>query len=208
VTVAVINTGLCNIDSIARALEHCGARTVVTDEPRHLVAATRVVMPGVGAFPSAMSRLHETGLADALHDAVIARRIPVLGICLGMQLMLAKGDEGGGCDGLGWIDGRVERIRPAPDERVPHVGWNTVEFAPGSPLFEGIEPSTDFYFVHSYHVVPDDRSVVVGRTPFAGGIVTAFRSDHMWGVQFHPEKSQTAGFAVLTNFLGQTALPC
>ena len=207
-TVAVINTGLCNIDSIARALEHCGATTVVTDEARHLVAATRIVIPGVGAFPSAMSRLHETGLAEALHEAVITRGIPVLGICLGMQLMLADGEEGGPCAGLGWIAGRVERIQPGPDERVPHVGWNTVEFVPGSPVFEGVAPRTDFYFVHSYHVVPTDSTVVAGRTPFAGGIVTAVCSGHIWGVQFHPEKSQTAGFAVLASFLGQAALPC
>ena len=207
-TVAVINTGLCNIDSIARALEHCGAHTVVTDDPRHLSPATRIVLPGVGAFPAAMSRLHETGLVDALHDAVIERGIPVLGICLGMQLMLTRGEEGGGCDGLGWIAGCVERIRPDAGERIPHVGWNTVEFESGSPVFEEVEPATDFYFVHSYHAVPVDSSVVAGTTPFAGGIVTAVQAGHMWGVQFHPEKSQSAGFAVLASFLRQTALSC
>jgi glutamine amidotransferase len=208
VTVAVIDTGLCNIDSVARALEHCGATTVVTDEPRHLAAATRIVLPGVGAFPSAMERLRETGLTEALQDAVIGRSIPVLGICLGMQLMLAEGEEGGECHGLGWIAGRVERIRPGPDERVPHVGWNTVDFEPGSRIFEDVEPGTDFYFVHSYCVVPADRAVIAGSTPFAGGIVTAVQSGHVWGVQFHPEKSQTAGFAVLANFLGPSALAC
>jgi len=123
-------------------------------------------------------------------------------------LMLAEGDEGGPCEGLGWIAGRVERIRPGPGERVPHVGWNTVEYAPGSPLFEAVQAGTDFYFVHSYHVVPADSTVVAGTTPFAGGIVTAVRAGHIWGVQFHPEKSQTAGFAILASFLGQTALPC
>ncbi len=203
---AVVDTGLCNLDSVVRALEHCGADPVRATRPDALVGARRLVLPGVGAFGTAMARLHDLGFVDALDGLVRKDGVPVLGICLGMQLMLGVGEESGEEDGetkgLGWIDGRVVRLRPLAGERVPHVGWNAVDPTPGAAPFADVEPGSDFYFVHSYHVVPDDPSVVAATTPFAGGFVSAVVSGPCWGVQFHPEKSQAAGFAVLRAFLG------
>jgi glutamine amidotransferase len=199
--VAIIDHGLCNMDSIARAVERCGGDVMLLAHPDGLETAHRIVVPGVGAFGKAMEKIEQLGFVDALNTAVITRETPVLGICLGMQLMLAVGEEGGNTEGLGWIDGSVRRLVPSDGERIPHVGWNTVEFDESCSLFRSLAPATDFYFVHSYHVAPADPSVIIGRTPFAGGFASAIQKGSLYGVQFHPEKSQTAGFAVLENFL-------
>lgn len=206
--VAVVDHGLCNLDSIARAIEHCGGEPARATRPGDLTDVRRIVLPGVGAFPAAMARLDELGLTAALDDAVRHDGVPVLGICLGMQLMLTVGEEGAETKGFGWIDGRVTRLVPAADERVPHVGWNTVQALPGAAPFTGLSEDADFYFVHSYHVVPDDPADIAATTPFAGGFVSAVVRGHCWGVQFHPEKSQTAGFAVLRSFLGSGGASC
>ena len=199
--VAIIDHGLCNMDSIARAIERCGGDPMVMTGPAGLETAKRIVVPGVGAFGNAMEKLEQLGFVDALYTAVISHETPVLGICLGMQLMLAIGEEGGKTAGLGWIDGHVRRLVPTQGERIPHIGWNTVEFDESCSLFRSLAPETDFYFVHSYHVAPDDPTVIIGRTPFAGGFASAIQQGSLMGVQFHPEKSQTAGFKVLENFL-------
>ena len=200
--VAVVDHGLCNIDSVVRAFEHCGAADVaVAHHPADLSRATRVVLPGVGAFPAAMKSLHASGMSDGLHAAVADRGIPVLGICLGMQLMCAVGTEHETTPGLGWVDARVERLRARDDERLPHVGWNEATFETTNPMFASIEPHTDFYFVHSYHVVLSGTGADVATTSFAGEFVSAFHLDNLWGAQFHPEKSQSAGFQLIRNFL-------
>jgi glutamine amidotransferase len=174
---------------------------MVISEPAGLQHAQRIVLPGVGAFAKAMERLDRLKFLEPLHRAVHTNGVPILGICLGMQLMLAIGEEGGPTPGLGWIDGHVRRLVPQGGERIPHVGWNTVDGASSCVLFESLPPARDFYFVHSYHVSPVDPSVVVGCTPFAGGFVSAVQQGTVFGVQFHPEKSQTSGFKVLENFL-------
>ncbi len=124
--VAIINTGLCNLDSIARAVEECGKSLVVTDDPGDLVTATHIILPGVGAFPAAMARLAERRLVDVMTEQVVGRGIPFLGICLGMQLLATSGSEIRETPGLGWIEGKVDLLNPGPGERVPHVGWNEV----------------------------------------------------------------------------------
>jgi glutamine amidotransferase len=200
--VAIVDYGMCNLDSVARAVEECGGSPLVTDQPRDLGRANRIILPGVGAFPDAMRNLRERGFPAALEEQVLAKRIPFLGICLGMQLLAAKGHEGGETAGLGWVEGEVRRLEPSgEDRRIPHVGWNQVRTTRPSPLFEGIDPDKDFYFVHSYAVCPANEADVLGRTLYGRGFVSAVELGTIFGVQFHPEKSQRAGFQLLRNFL-------
>jgi glutamine amidotransferase len=201
-TVGIVSTGLCNIDSIARAVEECDATPVVTSERGNLGQASHIVLPGVGAFPAAMSRLRRAGLDEELTEQVVGRGVPFLGICLGMQLLATRGHEVEETAGLGWIDGETTALQAGPGERIPHIGWNEVERAAESPLFVGIEPQKDFYFVHSFVLRPTRSEDIAGTTAFGGGFVSSVHRDNVYGVQFHPEKSQRAGFAVLRNFLG------
>jgi glutamine amidotransferase len=200
--VVIVDYGLCNLDSIARAIEECGGRARVSDDPRDLATATQIILPGVGAFPDGWRILCERSLNTALQEQVIGQGIPFLGICLGMQLMAESGHEGETSKGLGWIKGDTVRLEPnGEDRRIPHIGWNNIEVVRESPLFKGIPADRDFYFVHSYHLKCRDESQVVARTPYAGGFVSAVARGNVFGVQFHPEKSQKAGFQVLRNFL-------
>jgi glutamine amidotransferase len=197
--VIVVNTGLCNLDSICRALQECGGSPEIAAEGA-AVKAERIVLPGVGAFASAMTQLRRTGLDAAVRERVLGDGVPFLGICLGMQLAAAEGEEGGASAGLGLIPGRVTRLEPQGGDRVPHIGWNEVAQRANATLFTGLAPGTDFYFVHSFHLrCPDD--VVAASTPYCGGFVSAVERQNVFGVQFHPEKSQTAGFDVLRAFL-------
>src|SRR5687768_16137204 len=141
-----------------------------------------------------MENLERVGLVDALDDQVRRHGVPFLGICLGMQLLATLGREVRDTHGLGWIDGEVTRLEPAPGERVPHVGWNQVELVTESPLFKGIDAGRDFYFVHSWALRPAAAPHVIATTPYAGGFTSAVHRDNVFGVQFHPEKSQFAGF--------------
>ncbi len=199
--VAIVDTGLCNLDSIARAIEDCGGNPLVTDDPADLERGARIVLPGVGTFPEAMARLRSRDLDVALTEQVVGREIPFLGVCLGMQLMASRGTEVRETAGLGWIDGEVSLLDARPGERMPHIGWNEVEPTAGSPLFRGIDPGRDFYFVHGYVLHPTRDEDVAAVTPYAGGFVSAVHRGNLFGVQFHPEKSQQVGFAVLRNFL-------
>jgi glutamine amidotransferase len=200
--VAVIDSGLCNIDSIRRALEEVGTSPYVVAKGVELGQPDRIVLPGVGAFPEAMASLAARELDRALTDEVMGTGIPVLGICLGMQLLATHGSENGGAAGLGWIDGDVVRLEPSsPEERIPHMGWNEVDPVGDGSLFAGIAPRTDFYFVHSYHFAARSDEDVEATTPYCGGFTSSVRHDTIFGVQFHPEKSQRAGFQVLRNFV-------
>jgi glutamine amidotransferase len=200
--VGIVDYGLCNIDSVARAVEELGGRPVPSRDPRELAETDRLILPGVGAFDVAMRHLHELDIVDALTDLVLGEHVPVLGICLGMQLMASWGTEGEPTAGLNWIDARVERLQPRAGERVPHVGWNQTEDRSDCVLFDGIAPDADFYFVHSFHVQCTLDKHVAATTPYAGGFTSAVADGTVFGVQFHPEKSQRTGFALLANFLG------
>ena len=200
--VAIVDYGMCNLDSVRRAFEEVGARPYVTDDPGDLSAADRVVLPGVGAFPEAMQNLRARGLDDALTKQVVDEGAPFLGVCLGMQLMAAIGHEVGPTKGLGWIEACCVRLEPTEtDRRVPHVGWNEVTPWVDSPLFAGIPPATDFYFVHSFHVVCATAEQVLATTPYCDGFASAVQREQAFGVQFHPEKSQRWGLHLLRNFL-------
>lgn len=200
--VIIVDYGMCNLDSIGRAVEECGGRPYISDDPKDLSTATHIILPGVGAFPDGMSNIVELGFKEALDQQVLNRGIPFLGICLGMQLMARKGHEGGETDGLGWIDGEVKKLESyGEDTRIPHIAWNEVHLQEESPLFENIEDGKDFYFVHSYVMECDDQSQVLAATPYARGFTSAVHKGNMFGVQFHPEKSQKVGFQLLRNFL-------
>lgn len=207
-TVLIVDYGMGNIASARRSLEECGERVVVSADPLALRAAERVVIPGVGAFPKAMERLNALGWPDALRTAVRDDQIPVLGICLGMQLLADEGAEFEPTRGLGLIPGHVERIVPAAaDERVPHVGWNEVNPASTHALFAGLPANADFYFVHSFRFVTANPVYTIATTPFAGRTVAAVGDGHVVGTQFHPEKSSRAGFQILRNFLALRGQP-
>lgn len=199
--VAIVDYGMCNLDSIRRALEECGAQPRVTDDPADLEQAERIVLPGVGTFADAMRNLCERGLDRALREQA-RQQLPILGICLGMQLLASSGSEGGATPGLGLIPGEVTRLQPTPqDPRIPHVGWNEVRTQREHPLFKGIAPGKDFYFVHSYHFACTNSAHSLATTPYCGGFNSAVSNGSVMGVQFHPEKSQKTGFALLRNFL-------
>ena len=201
--VAIIDYGMCNLGSVRRAFEECGAGVEVSDDPGALEGASHIVLPGVGSYRDGMANIRGKGWDEAIRKAVADGK-PLLGICLGMQLLSDRGTEGGGADGLGLIPGEVTRLAEAgPGERIPHVGWNEVRHGGGDPAFEGIRDGMDFYFVHSYHFRTSDPSYVVARTPYCGSFASAVRSGNVLGVQFHPEKSSLSGFRLIRNFLAQ-----
>jgi glutamine amidotransferase len=212
VTVAIIDYGSGNLHSAAKAFERAarenghGEPIVVTDDPDKVRAADRVVLPGVGAFADCRRGLDALpGMVEALDDAVRHGGRPFLGICVGMQLMAERGREYEVTEGLGWIAGEVTRIEPRnPALKIPHMGWNTLDEIEPHPLFTGIPLGRDglhAYFVHSYHFAVSDRADLVASADY-GGPVTAFVArDNYAGTQFHPEKSQKLGLALIANFL-------
>lgn len=211
-TVAVIDYNSGNLHSAAKALERAAreggidASIVVTSEPDEVRAAERIVLPGVGAFADCKRGIDAVpGLVEALTEAVKKDGKPFFGICVGMQLLAERGLEHGVTEGLGWIGGEVERITPRdPALKIPHMGWNTLRETREHPLFEGItlgERGLHAYFVHSYHLKPKDRADLLAETDYAGAITAAVARDNIAGSQFHPEKSQRLGLALLANFL-------
>ena len=200
-SVAVIDTGLCNLDSMLRALVLCGARPQAVREPHEVATAQRLVIPGVGAFATAMARLANLDLIAPIQDAA-AREAPILGVCLGMQLLADVGMEGGRTEGLGLIPGSVTPLRPSgPRERLPHIGWNAVEHDGSHPLLTAAASGEDFYFVHGHRFDPADEADIVARTPYGGGFPSVVAHGAVFGAQFHPEKSQNPGFALLRSFV-------
>lgn len=201
-TVAIIDYGMCNLDSVRRAVEECGGIPLVTDRAEDIETATHIILPGVGSFRDGMRNLRQRFLNTILREQVVGKQIPFLGICLGMQMLATKGWEGGETEGLGWIDGEVKKLEPHGEERrIPHIGWNEVATSRESPLLQGLARGTDLYFVHSYHFLCRREQDVLARTAYCGSFVSAVGRGHVFGVQFHPEKSQRAGFHVLRNFL-------
>lgn len=204
-TVGIVDYGMGNLDSVARAVEECGATPVVAAHPDALRRASAFILPGVGAFGDGMKELRARGFIGPLRHEVLENAIPLLGICLGMQLLAGTGFEGGEAEGLGFINGTVRRlVLDSSTTRIPHVGWNEVHVEHACPLFDDIPNGKDFYFVHSYHFVCDDAQNIVARTPYCGGFVSCVNRANVYGVQFHPEKSQRPGLHLLRNFLAIT----
>jgi glutamine amidotransferase len=208
-TVALIDYGSGNLRSAEKALvraasEHGTGHTIaVTADPVVAAKAERIVLPGVGAFAGCMAGLKALpGMVEALSEAVLARGTPFLGICVGMQLLAEVGREFGDHPGLGWIAGEVVRMTPPdPALKIPHMGWNELSFARPHPLFAGVEPGAHAYFVHSYVIRPADPLAVLATTDYGGPFAAAVGRANIVGTQFHPEKSQAPGLAILGNFL-------
>jgi glutamine amidotransferase len=200
--ITVVDYGMGNLHSVRRKLAQVGATAEVSGDPAVVARAEKLVLPGVGHFAQAMQNLGASGLGEALREAVRARGVPILGICLGMQLFAQRSEEGD-VAGLGWVDADVVRFRVTDTLRhkVPHMGWNQVAPAAPSPLFAGMEPGAEFYFVHSYHFECRDPSLAIGRTEYAYPFVSAIQKDNVFGVQFHPEKSHAAGEQLLRRFV-------
>lgn len=204
----IVDYGMGNLASVANAFAAVGAEAVVSSKPDDVANASRVILPGVGAFGEAMSRLREGRLIEPLREAVLSRRVPCLGICLGMQLLAERSSEHGDHEGLGWIEGAVKRLEPSdPSLHIPHIGWNSVRHPRPSPLFEKLPAEPTFYFVHSYQFVTRDPAATIGVCDYGGEVTAVVARDHVFGTQFHPEKSQKHGLALLRNFLAVPA-PC
>ena len=198
----LVDFGMGNLGSVKRAFEECGADLFISDNPADCVRADHIVLPGVGAFADGMVALTDGGWVDVLRTAAQEDKIPLLGICLGMQLLANRGLEGRETAGLGLISGEVRRlVADRPETLIPHVGWNEVHHGGAHPLFSGIPTGTDFYFVHSYHFVPGNAEDALASTPYCGSFVSAVGRGTVCGTQFHPEKSSRAGFQLLRNFL-------
>jgi glutamine amidotransferase len=196
--IAVLDYGMGNLRSVEKALEHVGADVEITYEPERIRAASGLVLPGVGAFPKAMQAIRERWLDDLIPERYAAG-VPILGICLGMQLLFESSTELGGAEGLGLLPGEVREL-DAPGLKVPQIGWNAVVWKQESPLIEGLGDSTAFYHVHSF--APDaSNGVVLGTADYGSEFVSAVAGDGVWGVQFHPEKSGPDGLSLLHNFL-------
>lgn len=206
-TVAVVDYGMGNLHSVAKALQKVqpGVEVIVSDRRQDILAAERVVFPGVGALRDCMNALAERGLEQTIID--VARDKPFLGICLGMQALLEFSEENGGTEGLGILPGRVLKFRDSLTDasgallKVPHMGWNQVRQSVPHAIWDGIPDQTRFYFVHSYYVMPAQRSVAIGETDYGGDFPAAIAKDNVVAVQFHPEKSQQFGLKLLENFL-------
>lgn len=203
--VALIDYGSGNLRSAAKALEHVAVAEdiVVTRDAATVAAADRIILPGVGAFGDCYRGLAALpNMIDALEDAVLRRRAPFLGICVGMQLLAERGFEHGEHRGLGWVTGDVVPLAPQdPALKVPHMGWNELNFSVSHPLLAGIEPGDHAYFVHSYHMQAKKADEVVVTTNYGGAVTAMIVRANIVGTQFHPEKSQRVGLQILRNFL-------
>ena len=205
-TVAVIDYGMGNLHSISKALQHASpdVEVIVTDKPEQILAADRVVFPGVGAIGDCMQALNESGLADVIKE--VAKSKPLLGICLGMQALLSKSEENNETHCLDLFSGSVVHFEKNRTDKkgdvlkIPHMGWNQVKQHSHS-LWKNIPDNSRFYFVHSYYAQPDDETIIAATTEYSEDFACALAKDNIFAVQFHPEKSQTVGLQLLKNFL-------
>jgi imidazole glycerol-phosphate synthase subunit HisH len=211
-TTAIVDYGSGNLHSAAKAFERAAREhalngaIVVTSDPDQVALADRIVLPGVGAFADCRRGLDAVpGMVEALNETVRARGKPFFGICVGMQLMAERGREYEVTQGLGWIAGEVDRIHPSdPSLKIPHMGWNTLRTKRAHPLLDGIATGDDglhAYFVHSYQLTPTDPSDLIAQADYGGPVTAIVGRDNMVGTQFHPEKSQKLGLALIANFL-------
>ena len=198
--IAIIDYDAGNIKSVEKALQYLGEEAVITRDQEEILNSDKVILPGVGAFGDAMEKLHQYRLVDTIQE-VVDRRIPFLGICLGLQLMFESSDEAPGVEGLGLLPGKILRIPKKGDMKIPHMGWNDIKIKEGAKLFAGLEDHPYVYFVHSYYLQADDPSIVAATTEYGVTIHASVEKDNIFACQFHPEKSSTVGLQILNNFI-------
>ena len=200
--IAIIDYGLGNVKAFANVYYRLNISAVIVKKPDDIKSAKKIILPGVGSFDHAMQTLDKSGLRQVLDEFVIHRHVPVLGICVGMQ-MLAQSSEEGALPGLGWINGEVKKMNPSMlmhSTRLPHMGWNDVRPIKNNKLFEGLEKNARFYFLHSYYFHVQNNEDAIAVTDYGGLFTCAINSRNVFGVQFHPEKSHQYGIQLLKNF--------
>lgn len=200
--IGVIDYNMGNLLSVSKALEYLGEDPVICTSPSQVRDVDKIILPGVGAFGDCINTLIETGFSKVLHEMVIENRKPILGICLGMQVMAKYGYESGGHSGLGWFDAEVIRINPQDKSlHIPHVGWNDINFSKSNPLFNNIPEKPDVYFVHSFYMKCKNKENVIATCEYGMEVTAAVNKDNIFATQFHPEKSQDIGLQILENFI-------
>ena len=198
--IAIIDYDAGNLRSVEKAVEYLGKKPVVTRDPRQILSADHVILPGVGAFGDAMQKLHDYELVSVIGE-VADRQIPFLGICLGLQLMFEESEESPGVKGLSLLPGKILRIPDGPGRKVPQIGWNSLSFDHDGILFHGIEEGTCVYFVHSYYLHAQEEEIVTASTLYGTKIDASVQKGMLFGCQFHPEKSGQQGLKILDHFL-------
>ena len=203
--IAIIDYDAGNIRSVENALIALGEEVVITRDPEILLQAEKVILPGVGAFGDAMEKLDAYGLVDVIHQ-IVEKKIPFLGICLGLQLLFRSSDESPGVEGIGLLDGEIVSIPPKEGYKIPHMGWNSIEIKEGARLFQGIENQSYVYFVHSYYLKADHPEDVAATTDYIVPIHASVEHGNVFACQFHPEKSGDVGLQILRNFCNLQAV--
>ncbi len=200
--ICIINYGMGNLNSVKKIFDRIKIEVLITSDPNDVLAADKIILPGVGHFKKAMENLNDLNLVDSLNDFVIVKKRPILGICLGMQLM-ANTSEEGDSKGFGWIDGNVVKFNVSNKlkYKIPHIGWNQLVKSKDSKLLIGISDFSEFYFVHSYHFVVKSREDILTESEYESGFASAIQKENIFGVQFHPEKSHDDGEKILRNFI-------
>lgn len=197
--IAIIDYDAGNLRSVQKALAHVGGEAIITDNPQEILRANQVILPGVGSFGDCMKQLHNKNLVTTVHE-VVNNDTPFLGICLGLQLLFESSEESPGVAGLGVLPGKIKKIPSCKDLKIPHIGWNSLDFTKPSPLFSSLEQGAFVYFIHSYYMQPTNPDIVIASTNYGATLPIALQRDNVFATQFHPEKSGDVGLTILENF--------
>lgn len=198
--IAIIDYDAGNIKSVEKALVHLGEQPMITRDREEILKADKVILPGVGAFGDAMEKLHSYGLVSVIQE-LVKRKIPLLGICLGLQLLFERSDEAPGVEGLAVLEGEILRIPDAQGIKIPHMGWNSLTYPKQGRLFRNVSEDSYVYFVHSYYLKAKDPDIVTAVSEYGTTIHASVEKDNVFGCQFHPEKSSEVGLQILKNFV-------